>query len=118
MALGYFLKWLRDNLSISLAMVLMTTVVVGVYQATEIDAQQYRTLSATFVNGSDRYRARLADVREHGAVSKWLFRDLLHDFWTDSNSLGMPEPGASDLEGEREAFREVVASKASAVRQK
>ncbi|MFN9473239.1 hypothetical protein [Acidovorax sp.] len=99
--------WALRNLSLPIGMAVLTACAAGLYQSTEVDAQQYRVLRQSYLDGTSRYQANLAGVANGGAVSKWAYTALLRDFWTDASSLSAPGP--DDAPGVDAARAELMA---------
>jgi hypothetical protein len=106
------LLWTRENLLIPIAMVVVTALAAFSYQSTEINAQQYTTLTATYKDGSDRYRTIVQKAAAAGTVTKWEFIDLMNNFWVDAHGLYLDSAtDASQLGQARVAFQEAVRQK-------
>lgn len=104
------MKWVRENLALPLVMVLLTAIVAGIYELTEIDGRQYATLSRMYFEGTDRYRANLRTIAEDGAINKWTFIGLQRDYFTDAKALTLPPYKEFAIDPERTALMEQIKS--------
>lgn len=93
-------EWLLKNAALPLAMVAMASAVAGLYQASEISANNYRTLRNSFKEGVPAYRAAVAEAMRSGKVNRWDYTGLLRRYLQENSAL-LVEFTATNLAEER-----------------
>lgn len=93
-------SWFLRNAALPLAMVTMASAVAGLYQASEISANNYRTLRNSFKEGAPAYRVAVAQAMRSGKVNRWEYTGLLRQHWQENRALSV-EFTAANLAEER-----------------
>lgn len=93
-------EWFLKNAALPLAMVAIASAAAGLYQASEVTANNYRTLRNSFKEGTPAYRVAVAEAMRSGKVNRWEYTGLLRQYWQENRALSV-EFTATNLAEER-----------------
>ena len=93
-------EWFLKNAALPLARVAAASAATGLYQASEISANNYRTLRNSFKEGAPTYRVAVAQAMRSGKVNRWEYTGLLRQYWQENRALSV-EFTATNLAEER-----------------
>lgn len=80
-------EWFLKNAALPVAMIVLASAAAGLYQAGEIQANEYRALRTTFKLGPPAYRVAVAEAMRSGKVNRWEYTGLLRQYRQEKGGL-------------------------------